>query len=123
MSAHGWISDGDAYGPGSGCGRFKRGLRWLTALAAGRVSSRLWRQLAPELCHVARERGPVTVRLERLPAGLEQLRDALQVIEEGNLAGRIVPFAGVVAAAQAASAASASTCISSSHQPERTINR
>src|SRR5947209_1682353 len=54
------------------------------------------RRLEPQLEQVARECQAVAIRMEGIAAVAQQGRDALQVVQEGELARGVVPFARVV---------------------------
>src|SRR6478609_5328502 len=54
------------------------------------------RRLASELDQVARERNSVAVGVKRLTTVAQQHRDTLQVIQQRELSGRVVPVAGVI---------------------------
>src|SRR5207302_10263189 len=69
--------------------------RSFASLALQRLPRR--RRLAADVDQVPRERHPVPVRMERLVTVPKQDRDPLQVVDERELARRVVPLAGVVA--------------------------
>ena len=74
-------------------------------------------RLTARVDQIPREPEPISVRIERLGEVPQELRDALEVVEQRQLARRVAPLAQVVALDPRASAASASTCTWSAHGP------